>query len=170
MASSQFGPSTTVFTAKVGCVWNVMAHAQKPDFVFRLNGKRTSLFKSAGGVGSVDYWQASCTHQPAGFALLVQACVLQSCDTYWLPTPFYCFPFTSPLVRHTVCHHISNAVYLWWELWEIDKTAAVQSAFSVQQTITSLHGVNTSYSLSLLISAKKKKLPCSFAMSLYART
>jgi len=23
----------------VDCVWNVMAHAQKPDFVFRLNGR-----------------------------------------------------------------------------------------------------------------------------------
>jgi len=28
------------------CVWNVMAHAQKPDFVFR--PKRTSPFKSVG--------------------------------------------------------------------------------------------------------------------------
>jgi len=31
----------------VDCVWNVMAHAQKPDLVFR--AKRTSPFKSAGG-------------------------------------------------------------------------------------------------------------------------
>jgi len=31
----------------VDCVWNVVAHAQKPDFVFRRNG--TSPFKSAGG-------------------------------------------------------------------------------------------------------------------------
>jgi len=31
----------------VDCVWNVMAHAQKPDYVFRV--KRTSPFKSAGG-------------------------------------------------------------------------------------------------------------------------
>jgi hypothetical protein len=30
----------------VDCVWNVMAHAQKPDF--GLSPKRTSLFKSAG--------------------------------------------------------------------------------------------------------------------------
>jgi hypothetical protein len=48
------------------------------------------------GVSSVDYWQASCAHQPAGFVLLVQACVLLPCDAYWLPTPFSCFPFTSP--------------------------------------------------------------------------
>jgi len=26
-------------SAKVDCVWNVMAHAQKPDFVFRRNGR-----------------------------------------------------------------------------------------------------------------------------------
>jgi hypothetical protein len=25
--------------AVVDCVWNVMAHAQKPDFVFRRNGR-----------------------------------------------------------------------------------------------------------------------------------
>jgi hypothetical protein len=47
---------------------------------FRLTTKRTSPFKSAGGVSSFDYWQASCAHQPAGFVLLVRACVLQSCD------------------------------------------------------------------------------------------
>jgi len=49
------------------CVWNVKAHAQKPDFVllrlkcdgtraetiFRLSAKRTSPFKSAGDVSSV---------------------------------------------------------------------------------------------------------------------
>ena len=42
------------------CVWNVTAHAQKPDFVFR--AKRKSPFKSAGGrgVSSVDCWQPRC--------------------------------------------------------------------------------------------------------------
>ena len=55
-----------------------------------------------GSVSSVDHWQVSCAHHPAGFVLLVQAFVLQSCDAYWLPTPFSCFPFTSPTVRHRV--------------------------------------------------------------------
>jgi hypothetical protein len=72
---------------------------------FRLSAKRTSPFKSAVSVSSVDYWQASCAHQPAGFVLLVQTCVLQSCDAYWLPTPFSCFLFTSPPVRHRVPSH-----------------------------------------------------------------
>jgi hypothetical protein len=28
-----------VYSTEVDCVWNVMAHAQKPDFVFRRNGR-----------------------------------------------------------------------------------------------------------------------------------
>jgi hypothetical protein len=43
---------------------------------FHPSAKRASPFKSAGGVSSVEYWQASCAHQPAGFVLLVQVCVL----------------------------------------------------------------------------------------------
>jgi hypothetical protein len=98
--------------AGVDFVWNVMAHAQKPDFVFRLNG-RLHLNRPGGGGGgfnSVDYWQARCAHQPAGFALLVQACVLQSCDAYWLPTPFYYFPLTSPPVLHRVPSHFKRSL------------------------------------------------------------
>jgi len=45
----------------VDCVWNVMSHAQKPDFVFR--AKRTCPFKSVGGVSSAEYWQPRCAHQ-----------------------------------------------------------------------------------------------------------
>ena len=55
---------------------------------FRLSAKRTSPFKSGGGVSSVDHRLASGAHQPAWFVLLVQARVLQSCHTYWLPTHF----------------------------------------------------------------------------------
>jgi hypothetical protein len=64
-------------------------------------GETYKSISFGGGVSSVDYWQASCTHRPAGFVQLMRACVLQSCDAYWLPTPF-CFPFTSPPVCHRV--------------------------------------------------------------------
>ena len=30
---------------------------------FHLSAKRTSPFKSAGGISSVDYWQPRCAHQ-----------------------------------------------------------------------------------------------------------
>ena len=33
------GDFVNISISKVDCVWNVMAHAQKPDFVFRLNGR-----------------------------------------------------------------------------------------------------------------------------------
>jgi len=50
-----------VVGAQVDCVWNVMAHALKPDFVFRRNG-RVHL-NLPGGVSSVNYWQPRCAHQ-----------------------------------------------------------------------------------------------------------
>ena len=37
--------------------WNVMAHAQKPDFVFQRNG-RVHLNRPEGRVSSVDYWHS----------------------------------------------------------------------------------------------------------------
>jgi hypothetical protein len=43
------------------CVWNVMAHAQKPDLFFRQNVQ--IHLNRRGGVSSFDYWQARCAHQ-----------------------------------------------------------------------------------------------------------
>ena len=40
--------------------WNGMTRAETR---LRLSAKRTSPFKSAGGVSSVDYWQPICAHQ-----------------------------------------------------------------------------------------------------------
>jgi hypothetical protein len=86
----------------VELVRNLMAHAQKPDFVFRLNGR------------------VPLNRRGSQFSRLVAAEVCASAlvmlDTprsevvweYWLPTPFASFPFTSP----PVCHHVPNAVYL----------------------------------------------------------
>jgi len=108
-----FAKSSGTFTA-VDCVWNVMAHAQKPDFVFRRKGwghLNRRDWGGRGGVSSVDCWQPSCAHQPAGFVLLVRACVLQSCDAYWLPTPFASFPLRFPGPCVTMCYRISTGLY-----------------------------------------------------------
>jgi len=43
------------------CIWNVMTHAQKPDFVFRR--KARVYLNRRWGVSSVDYWQPRCAHQ-----------------------------------------------------------------------------------------------------------
>jgi hypothetical protein len=84
-----------------------MAHAQKPDFVFRPNGQ-VHLNRQ----GRQFSWQASCAHQPAGFVLLVQACV----KCYHVTLTGYslhllvCPSLLQPCVY--VCHHISNGLYL----------------------------------------------------------
>ena len=84
------------FCRWVDCFWNVMTHAQKPDFVFRRNGpvhlnRRGRQFSRL-------------------LAAEVCAPALVMLDTprseveweYWLPTPFASFPFSSPPVRHRV--------------------------------------------------------------------
>jgi hypothetical protein len=83
--------------------WNVMAHAQKPDFVFRRNG-RVHLNRRG--------------HQ---FSRLLAAEVCASagwihhvprkCEEYWLPTTFDSFPFTSPPVRHRVPSHFNWSLH-----------------------------------------------------------
>ena len=80
----------------VDCVWNVMAHAQKPDLVFRGNG-RVHLNRRGRQFSRL---------------LAVEVCspAVEMLDTqcsdvaweYWLPTPFARFPFTSPPVFHRV--------------------------------------------------------------------
>jgi hypothetical protein len=85
----------------VECVWNVMAHAQKPDFVFRRNGR------------------VHLNRQGRQFSRLLAAEVCASAvvmldtpcsDVVWmvrLPTPFANFPFTFPPVRHRVPSHFN---------------------------------------------------------------
>jgi hypothetical protein len=86
---------------RVRCVWNVLVHPQKLDFVFRRN-RRVHLNQR----GHQFSWM---------LATKVCASVLVMLDTprpeavweYWLPTPFASFPFTSL----PVCHQVSNALY-----------------------------------------------------------
>jgi len=47
-----------------------MAHAQKPDFVFRRNGR--VYLNRPGGVRSVDYWQPRCA--PSAVVMLDTPC------------------------------------------------------------------------------------------------
>ena len=77
-----------------------MAHAQKPEFVFPLYG-RVHLNRWGASVqsttGSRGVWISSSNGSNAG-----QTTFRGKVELYWLPTPFACFPFTSPPVRHRV--------------------------------------------------------------------
>jgi len=72
--------------------WNLMAHAQKPDFVFRRNGR------------------VHLNRQGRHFSRLLAA---EMCVEYWLPTPFASFPFTSPPVHHRLSSHFNWSLPHW---------------------------------------------------------
>jgi len=79
-----------------------MAHAQKPDFVFRRNG-RVHL-KRQGGVSSVDYWQPRSAISGSNAGYTVFRGSVKGTGS------FASFPFTSPPCV-IVCHHVSTGVY-----------------------------------------------------------
>ena len=80
----------------VECVWNVMAHTQKSDFVFRWNG-RVHLNRR----GRHFHWLLAAEVCASVVAMLDTPCSKVVWE-YWLPTPFASFPFTSPPVCHRV--------------------------------------------------------------------
>jgi len=69
---------------------------------FRFSAQRTSPFKSAGGVSSVDYWHPRCA--ASAVVKLDTPCSEVVCI---VPTPFANFPVTSPPVRHRVPSHFN---------------------------------------------------------------
>jgi len=88
----------------VELVRNLMAHAQKPHFVFRLNG--------------LVHWNRRGSQFSRLLAAELCASALVMLDTlrseivweYWLPIPFASFPFTSPPVRHRVPPHSEPSI------------------------------------------------------------
>ena len=89
----------------LGASWNVMAHAQKPDFVFRrngrvhLNGRGTSVQSTAGSRG------VRISASNAGYTMF-RGSVKSPVHSLHSPVS----P-SLPLPCVTVCHHTSTAVY-----------------------------------------------------------
>ena len=93
----------------VDCVWNVMAHAQKPDFVFRRNGRvhlnrqgRQSSRLLAAEVCASAFIVGS----NAGYTMFRGGV---KGTGYPLHSPIY--P-SLPLPCVTMCHHVSAGLYL----------------------------------------------------------
>jgi hypothetical protein len=95
----------SVFCTQVQCIWNVMAHAQKPDFVFRwnrrvhLNQRGASVQSTTGSRGV----RISSTN--AGYTMFRG--IVKSTG-YPLHSPV---SPSLPLPCVTVCHHISTGLY-----------------------------------------------------------
>jgi hypothetical protein len=96
---------STIFYPVLDCVWNVIAHAQKPDFVFRRNGRvhlnwqGVSVQSTAGSRGvrisgsNAGYTMFRCSVKGTGYPL-------HSPVSPSLPLPCV-----------TVCHYISTGLY-----------------------------------------------------------
>jgi hypothetical protein len=86
------------------CVWNVMVHAQKPDFVFRRNGP--SPFKSAGA--SVQSTTGSrsvrISGSKAGYTTFRGSVKGTGHPLHSSVSP------SPPLLSVTVCHHVSTGL------------------------------------------------------------
>jgi len=90
----------------VDCVWNVMAHAQKPNFVFRWNG-RVHLNRLGGA--SVQSTAGSRSVRISG-TNDVYTMFRGSVNSIGYPLHSPVFP-SLPLPCVTVCHHISTGPY-----------------------------------------------------------
>jgi hypothetical protein len=73
-----------------------MAHAQKPDLVFRRNG-RVHLNRRGR-----QFSRLLAAEVCASAVVMLDKPCSEVAWEYWLPTPFASFPFTSPPVRHRV--------------------------------------------------------------------
>ena len=92
------------------CVWNVMAHAQKPDFVFRRNGRvhlnrRGASVQSTTGSRGVRISGSNAGYIMFRGSVKSTGYPLHSPDSPSLPLPCV-----------TVCHHISTGLWFFHAL------------------------------------------------------
>jgi hypothetical protein len=92
-------------------MWNVMVHAQKPDLVFRWNGRVSLNWR-----GRQFSWLLA-AEVCASAVVMLDAPRSEVAWEYWLPPPFASFPFTSPPVHHRVPSGFN------WTLFIFKKTA-----------------------------------------------
>jgi hypothetical protein len=90
---------------EVDCIWNVMAHVQKPDFVFW--AKRTIPFKSAGVSvhSTTGSRRVLISGSNVGYTMFRGSV---KSTGYPLPSPVFS---SLPLPCVIVCHHISTGLY-----------------------------------------------------------
>jgi hypothetical protein len=118
------------------CVWNVMAHAQKPDLVFRRNGRV-----------HLNRWGRQFSRLLAA-EVCASAVVMRDtpCSEiaweYWLPTPFASFPFTSRPVRHRVPSGFN------WTLPYLTTCLHTISRYTLKQLTNTIHAV---YKITLIL-------------------
>jgi len=91
----------------VDCVWNVMAHEQKPDFVFRRNGQVHLNRRGASVQSTTGSRGVRISGSNAGYTMFRGNVKSTDYPLYSPVSP------SLPLPCFTVCHHILSGLYLW---------------------------------------------------------
>jgi len=97
---------TLCLTLSVDCVWNVMAHAQKPYFVFRRNGRFHFNRRGASVQSTTGSRDVRISDSNAGYTTFRGSVKSTGYPLYSPVSP----SLTLPCI--TVCHHISTGLYL----------------------------------------------------------
>jgi hypothetical protein len=94
--------------AILDCVWNVMAHGQEPDFVFRLNGRVHLNRWLVGG-----WWSGQSTTGRRAVHISLQGLHCSCKPVFCSHASLTGYPLHSIVSPSLLlpCHHISNAVY-----------------------------------------------------------
>ena len=90
---------------QVDCVWNVMAHAQKPDFVFRRNGRVHLNRRGASVQSTTDSRGVRISGSNAGYTMFRGTVKSTGYPLHSPASP------SLPLPCVTVCHHVSTGLY-----------------------------------------------------------
>jgi len=105
----------TTITSMVQHVWNVMAHAQKPDLVFQRNGRVHLNWPGGGGGGCVCQFSRLLAAEVCASAVVMVVMLDTQCSEVEFKTTGY--PLHShvspslPLPCVTVCHQVSTELY-----------------------------------------------------------
>jgi hypothetical protein len=112
----------------VDCVWNVMAHAQKPDFVFRRNGRVHLNQRGASVQSTAGSRGVRTSGSNAGYTMFRGSVKSTGYPLHSPVSP------SLPLPCVTVCHQVSNALYQTLHFFQ-----HTGSTFSVEAKYPSCH-------------------------------
>jgi hypothetical protein len=90
------------------CVWNVMAHAQKQDFVFQRNGR---VHLNRRGVGGRQFSRVLAAELYASAVVMLDTPFSEVTWSVLATHSIRQFPLHFSLPCVTVCHHISTGLY-----------------------------------------------------------
>jgi hypothetical protein len=139
--SYRASPSAITFhvdSTKVDCVWNVMAHGTKPDFVFRRNGRVHLNRRGASVQSTTGSRGVRISSSNAGYTMF-----WGSVRGTGYPLHSASFPFTSPPVRHRAPSHIN------WTLPSYVLVSVCIHAWSFRCALYAARNVRCQFTLTL---------------------